>query len=133
MIGKMFVNVFRGLSVIMVPLTMNFPASLFCYWVTNNLFSLNQTLLLKVPAVKKAFGIWDPPKPVPGSPPQKGFVEELKAAFQKSNETAKAVAAAKANKDIDYSLPKSDPLRRVGNKKERQARHKQRLRKSKRG
>ena len=129
----MFVTVFRGLSVFMVPLTMNFPASLFCYWVTNNVYSLGQTILFKVPALKKSFGIWDPPKPVPGAPPQKGFMEELKSTFTKQNEQAKLAAAAKAKKDVNYALPEPDPQRRVGTKKERLRRHKERLKESRRG
>jgi YidC/Oxa1 family membrane protein insertase len=30
---------------------------IFCYWVTSNLFSISQLALLRVPAVKSAFGI----------------------------------------------------------------------------
>ena len=118
------IMVFRGMSLIMVPITMNFPTSLFCYWVTNNVFSLGQTLLLKVPAVKKSFGIWNPPKPVPGAPAPKGIVDELKEAFSNKNEEAKAIAAKKGNTHVDYTLPPADPLRRVGSKKSRRNRSK---------
>ena len=38
--AKLMINVFRALGIVMVPLTMNFPTSVFCYWVTNNTFSL---------------------------------------------------------------------------------------------
>lgn len=122
--GKIMIMVFRGMSLIMVPITMNFPTSLFCYWVTNNAFSLGQTLLLKVPVVKKSFGIWNPPKPVPGAPAPKGIVDELKEAFSKKNEDAKAIAAKKGNTHVDYTLPRADPLRRVGSKKSRRNRSK---------
>ena len=65
--GRTMVNVFRGLAVIMVPITMNFNTGVFVYWTVNNTFSFVQAALLKQPAVKKAFGIWDPPKALPGT------------------------------------------------------------------
>ena len=63
---KMFKNVFRGLGVLMVPMTMHFPQSVFMYWVTNNFFSLGQTIMLKPEPVKNYFGILKPPASVPG-------------------------------------------------------------------
>ena len=65
--GRTMVNVFRGLAVIMVPITMNFNTGVFVYWTVNNTFSFVQAALLKQPAVKKAFGIWDPPKALAGT------------------------------------------------------------------
>merc|ERR1712032_1106449 len=37
-----------------------------CYWTTNNLLTTAQVMAFKLPAVKKYFGIWELPKPVPG-------------------------------------------------------------------
>lgn len=124
--AKIMVNAFRALGIIMVPLTMNFPASVFCYWVTNNTFSLAQTLIFKMDGFKKRFGIWDPPKPVPGAPEPKGMMEQLTGAFKKSNEQAKIKAAAAAKQKIDYSIPPRDPTRRKGSKKERRNKAKHR-------
>ena len=64
----MMKNVFRGLGVAMVPLTMHFPQAVFMYWCTNNTFSLVQTMALKPQPVRDYFGILKPPKPVPGAP-----------------------------------------------------------------
>ena len=51
-------NVMRGMGVLMVPFTYHFPASVFCYWVSANAFSLGQTVLLnKVPGVREALGV----------------------------------------------------------------------------
>lgn len=61
------INVFRGLSLLMLPICLNFHAGMLCYWSVTNAFTLTQIGIMKIPFVKKAFGIWDPPKPVPGS------------------------------------------------------------------
>jgi membrane protein insertase Oxa1/YidC/SpoIIIJ len=51
-------NVMRGMGIMMVPFTYHFPASVFCYWVSANTFSLGQTVLLnKIPGVREALGI----------------------------------------------------------------------------
>jgi YidC/Oxa1 family membrane protein insertase len=61
---KMMVMVFRGLGVLMVPMTMSMPQSVFMYWVTNNCISLTQAIAFKSPGLKKSLGIWEPPKVV---------------------------------------------------------------------
>ena len=56
--AKTMKNVMRGMGVLMVPFTYHFPASVFCYWVSANAFSLGQTVLLnKVPGVREALGV----------------------------------------------------------------------------
>ena len=52
-------NVMRALSVLIVPLTVNLPASVFMYWSASNMFSLTQTLLLKHPRIRKVLGVPD--------------------------------------------------------------------------
>ena len=73
--GQAMLNFFRGVAVIMVPATWNFPAAIFCYWTANNTFSLVQSVAFNNPTIKKQLGIWEPPKPVPGAPPPKGMKE----------------------------------------------------------
>lgn len=99
--GKTMVNVFRALAVAMVPMTMNFNSAVFVYWTTNNSFSLLQSILLKQPGVKKAFGIWDPPKPVPGQEP-KNIFDEVKNLMNKKEKETNALAAEriKAHNEI---------------------------------
>lgn len=63
----------RGLAVLTVPLTMNFPKAVFCYWVTSNVFSLMYGLVIKRPAVKKFCGIPKIPVAPPTSGPQSDF------------------------------------------------------------
>ncbi|GAB4820631.1 hypothetical protein N2152v2_007677 [Parachlorella kessleri] len=51
--------VMRFLALIMIPFTMNMPAGVFCYWTASNLFSLVQSLFIKIPSVKKVLGLPD--------------------------------------------------------------------------
>jgi YidC/Oxa1 family membrane protein insertase len=99
--GQTMVNVFRALAVAMVPLTMNFNSAVFVYWTTNNSFSLFQSILLKQKFVKNAFGIWDPPKPVPGQEP-KNIFDEVKNLMNKKEKEVNALAAEriKAHNEI---------------------------------
>lgn len=79
--GRVMVNAFRAMAIVMVPMTMNFNSAVFVYWTTNNSFSFLQAVVLKQPAVRSYFGIWDPPKPVPGNE-SKGIFEEIKKLTQ---------------------------------------------------
>lgn len=99
--GAMITNVFRAMAIVMVPLTAHFNSAVFVYWMVNNSFSLFQTLLLKQGPVKKAFGIWDPPKPVPGQE-TRSIMEEVKRLMTKKEEETNALAAdrIKAHNEI---------------------------------
>ncbi|XP_002169136.2 mitochondrial inner membrane protein OXA1L isoform X1 [Hydra vulgaris] len=89
-------NVFRGMSVLMVPLTYNFPVAIFLYWMTSNVLSLVQVMVLKVPGVMTFFNI---PKVVPVKMDpniQTGtFMENLKAGFKNAKEAATIKEAEK--------------------------------------
>lgn len=85
--GRVMVNAFRAMAVVMVPMTMNFNSAVFIYWTTNNTFSFLQAVVLKQPVVRKYCGIWDPPKPVPGTE-SKGIFEEIKKLTQGKTEKA---------------------------------------------
>jgi len=64
--GAFMLNFFRAMAVMSLPVCINFEASMLVYWVTNNTLTLCQTGFLKQKPVRKYFGIWEPPKPVPG-------------------------------------------------------------------
>ena len=85
--GRTMVNAFRALAIVMVPLTMNFQSSVFIYWTVNNSFSFIQTMVLKQPAVRKYFEIWDPPKPIPGQESKLSIFDEIKNLTQKKKKT----------------------------------------------
>lgn len=84
--GEAMIAFFRVMGVVSIPVMAQFPAVVLCYWTTNNAFTLVQSVLLRTTFVKRAFGIWDPPKPVPGQEEttnNKGFRDMLTEAVQK--------------------------------------------------
>ena len=56
---KKMKNIMRGVAVLIVPFTVNLPASVFMYWTASNTFSLFQTLILKNKKMKKVLGLPD--------------------------------------------------------------------------
>jgi YidC/Oxa1 family membrane protein insertase len=100
--GHLMVNFFRVMSIGMVPVCVNFEAAMLCYWTSNNFMTLTQTAILKAPAARSYFGIWDAPKPVPGQEP-----ESLTKAAEKLVKTVRGQATterqeiAKHNKTVD--------------------------------
>jgi YidC/Oxa1 family membrane protein insertase len=84
--GKAMLNFFRGIAVIMIPATWNFPSVIFCYWTANNAFSMVQSAAFNSASIRKMLGIWDPPKPVPGAPPPKGIMELFDDMMKKRKE-----------------------------------------------
>ncbi|ALC44002.1 CG4942, partial [Drosophila busckii] len=50
-------NVFRGLSVLMVPIACTVPSALCVYWVASSSFGLAQNLLILSPELRRAVGI----------------------------------------------------------------------------
>lgn len=91
--GKMMLNAFRGLAFFMVPVTLNFHTGIFCYWMTNNAISLGQSIIFRNSAARKALGIWDPPKPVPGAE-SKGIVESIEEVVDKVRGGEKSMSPA---------------------------------------
>ena len=107
--GPIMLNAFRGLGLIMIPITWNFSSAIFCYWVTNNLVSLGQAVLFKNQAMRKMLGIWDPPPPVPGMQDQT-IMEQIKAQFEKSPEEKHAEKIRLHNEAVERR--KSPPAER---------------------
>ena len=98
--GPIMLNAFRGLGLIMVPITWNFTSAIFCYWCTNNLVSLGQSVLFKNAAMRKTLGIWDPPPPVPGMQ-DKPLMAQIKEKFEKSPEEKEAEKIRLHNEAVD--------------------------------
>lgn len=51
--GQLMVNVFRVLSIGMLPVCVSFEASMLCYWTANNMMTIAQTGILKQDSVRK--------------------------------------------------------------------------------
>ncbi|KAL7318626.1 hypothetical protein PS15m_001844 [Mucor circinelloides] len=72
-------NVFRALTLVMVPFTAWMPSGVFVYWITSNFFSIGQILALKNPAVRNALNIPKlKKKPEELQKNTKGFMENFK-------------------------------------------------------
>jgi len=111
--GKMFLNVFRGLGVVMVPATMGFPAVIFVYWMTNNLFSFFLTAAMQMKGVRKRLGIWDPPKPTPGPDSEgKGVVEYMKHVMSQREEAKDVEGEKERIKKLNMEVDKRKRVRK---------------------
>lgn len=122
--GRNMVNAMRALAIVMVPLTAYFNSAVLCYWVTNNSFTMGQSLFFKLEPVKKMFGIWDPPKPVPGQE-TKGLFDEVQKLMAQKEEEVNALAEERIKahneivakqKKVRQSLMKKEGLKKKGEK-----------------
>lgn len=50
-------HVFRGMSIVMVPIACTVPSALCVYWVTSSAYGLAQNLMLLSPTVRRHLGI----------------------------------------------------------------------------
>ncbi|KAL8177226.1 UNVERIFIED_CONTAM: hypothetical protein K2H54_043515 [Gekko kuhli] len=76
-------TVFRVMPLIILPLTISFPTAIFTYWMTSNLFTLAQVVLLRVPAVRTRLRIPERVEHDPSAlPPQEGFLKSLKKGWK---------------------------------------------------
>ncbi|CAH1954148.1 unnamed protein product [Acanthoscelides obtectus] len=75
--------VLRGLPIVILPFTVNFPGAILCYWVSTNFISLVQVGILRLPRVREYFNIEQmsrfDPQALPIKP--KGFREGLKESW----------------------------------------------------
>ncbi|XP_070585291.1 mitochondrial inner membrane protein OXA1L [Erythrolamprus reginae] len=76
-------TVFRVMPVLLLPITISFPTAVFTYWLTSNLYSLGQVLLLRVPSVRTFVGIpkQEIQKPAAGQT-QKGLIDTAKDGWE---------------------------------------------------
>jgi YidC/Oxa1 family membrane protein insertase len=59
----LFKDVMQCVVVMALPVTCSLPAGVFCYWIPSSLFGILQSRMMKDPAVMKALGIPEMPKP----------------------------------------------------------------------
>jgi len=64
---EMMRNVMRGAALFMIPATMSFENGVFVYWISTNLLSIAQTMLLRDPQIREMVGMPPPPTPDPQS------------------------------------------------------------------
>jgi YidC/Oxa1 family membrane protein insertase len=113
--GRVMLNFFRGMAVLMVPITYSFPTAVFCYWSVNNTFSLVQSAVFHNKAMRKSLGIWDPPKPIPGAPPAKGMIEMIQDSVKNSRKDSKVNSTREKIKMHNASIDKRNADRMSSN------------------
>ncbi|XP_028649464.2 mitochondrial inner membrane protein OXA1L [Erpetoichthys calabaricus] len=80
---KAMKTVFRIMPIAILPFTISFPTAIFTYWMTSNVFSLAQVMLLKSPAVRKKLRIPERIKhDASALPVQEGFFKSLKTGWK---------------------------------------------------
>ncbi|GAA5993001.1 hypothetical protein JCM10908_000791 [Rhodotorula pacifica] len=95
---------FRVLMILGLFVIKDFSAAILLYWTTNNLISLLQTLILKVPFVRQTLNIpTPPPKPQPGD---KDYVKEPTFAEAFRNMQSSAMEKVDRTRDDTYKLEK---------------------------
>uniref|UniRef100_A0A674H780 Mitochondrial inner membrane protein OXA1L-like n=1 Tax=Taeniopygia guttata TaxID=59729 RepID=A0A674H780_TAEGU len=83
-------QILRLLPLFFLPFILHFPTAVFTYWLTSNSFSLLQTGLLRVPALRAKLGVAPPPSvkatptsgqatPTPGQATPPGHAPQAKA------------------------------------------------------
>ncbi|XP_069575075.1 mitochondrial inner membrane protein OXA1L isoform X2 [Brachyistius frenatus] len=76
-------TVMRIMPLIILPLTINFPTAVFTYWMTSNLFSLGQVVLLRHPLVRQRLKIPERVKhPASAMPQNDGLIESMKKGWK---------------------------------------------------
>ncbi|XP_053824604.1 mitochondrial inner membrane protein OXA1L isoform X2 [Vidua chalybeata] len=88
-------QILRLLPLLFLPFIVHFPAAVFTYWLTSNSFSLLQTGLLRVPALRAKLGVAPPPAaqatPTGPAPRGKGGVlQQLKKEWREAQATQEA-------------------------------------------
>jgi len=99
---KVYMRAF-ALSIIPITIFTGFPNSVLLYWVTQASVSLGQSLILKIPGLKPAMGILEPPPPKKAPAPRAEVsapvIPTTVFATRKQVPTKAAAAAAAADSD----------------------------------
>ncbi|KAL1917090.1 uncharacterized protein VTP21DRAFT_5288 [Calcarisporiella thermophila] len=82
-------TLFRGLAIVMIPATCWFPSSVFCYWITSNLFSMGQIAILRNKTVRRFLNIPEiNPRVQEENKKKMGFMEAFKAITEDARKKA---------------------------------------------
>ncbi|XP_014118193.1 PREDICTED: mitochondrial inner membrane protein OXA1L [Pseudopodoces humilis] len=89
-------QILRFLPLVFLPFIIHFPTAVFTYWLTSNGFSLLQTGLLRVPALRAKMGV-APPLATPPAPPtgpapraKAGILQQLRKEWREAQATQEA-------------------------------------------
>ena len=126
--GKLMLNFFRGVSVLMVPVTINFSTAVLTYWTVNNSISLAQTVAFKNPSIRKALDIWEPPKPVTGqsNSNNKGLMESIQEAVGNASKKDDAASQTDRIKAHNAAIEQRKQMEKITKEKSAAGRRKRR-------
>lgn len=129
--GKLMLNFFRGVSVLMIPVTINFSTAVLTYWTVNNSISLAQTVAFRNPTIKKSLDIWEPPKPVPGAAPasDKGIIESLQEVMGNAAKKDQSVDKLERMKDHNSAIEQQKQMDQISKKQSIAGRNRRKNRK----
>ena len=71
-----------ALPLVSIPVMINFPAALNIYWLSNNMISLVQSRVIKLPAVRDKLGIGEMKKWNPEELPMTNFYVSIANKFK---------------------------------------------------
>ncbi|KAM9251665.1 mitochondrial inner membrane protein OXA1L [Cariama cristata] len=81
-------QVLRLLPLFFLPFIIHFPTAVFTYWLTSNAFSLAQTGLLRIPALRARLGVPRPSAPPADTPkPPRGLLGRLRQEWREAEAT----------------------------------------------
>lgn len=104
---KRLKNGMRIMALVLIPLTAKFPASVFCYWIASNFFSLGQALIMKNEQIRTLLKV---PRPVEKRDPVK---ELIGAPILQVDGTPKRTKIIKDSKAKDPPPPPPPPAQKV--------------------
>lgn len=104
----------RGLPLLILPFTINFPAAVLCYWVSTNMFSLIQVGFLKIPSVRQYFNIEQMVTHKKETLPQqkKGPIEGFKESW-KNMQISREIAERQGYDEIRFKKAGAGPIIRT--------------------
>nr|XP_012321896.1 mitochondrial inner membrane protein OXA1L [Aotus nancymaae] len=106
-------NVIRVMPLAAFPITVHFPAAVFMYWLSSNLFSLAQVSCLRIPAVRTVLKI---PQRVVHNPdnlaPREGFLKSFKRGW-KNAELMQQLKERERRMQNHLELAAKGPLRQT--------------------
>ena len=117
--GSTVINFFRLMGVAMVPFLMTFDTSMLCYWTANNLFTATQMSLLNQKYVRRALGIWERPKPIPGQevPSLMGAVQDLAKRISGQQPPSEAQIMERHNQTVETRKRAASMMREAREKR----------------
>lgn len=92
----------RVMPLLVLPFVLHFPTAVFLYWLTSNCFSLLQTGLLRVPAVRARLRVPAPPPPPPPAGP--GSAPSAEGVLAKLRQNWREAQAAQRGEEREWRL-----------------------------